>query len=401
MYPYPFFNLVFYILLVLVLILRVGTYDFNFSRTSNKNGNHEIFLGGYILRHPYQEDGFQIIELQDYKFKTLIYPKYYLGDYIKIKFKSATATKFAYFPEVVKISTKTNNVIDFLARLREFLVLRVKSTMPQPYAGLLLGLVIGYQQDFPSDLNDLLISTGVVHLVVFSGSNVSFITEKSFPLLYRFKSLNYFSLSTLIMCLIFILVGLEAPVIRAILMGLFQNTAKIFGYKGTSLVCLFYAFLLMVLIHPGYLFQLSFQLSFSASLVVIAVAGFTKFIKNEFLKSLVDNFLVILFLYPVISFYFGVFSIKSLFTNLLVSFVIPHILVWGFIYILSPNLICKAILLVLMDYFITISEFFNRFDRLNMDFSLSLFGLVSIYSLLGVAYLFWQLLFRKRFIHYE
>lgn len=401
MYPYPFFNFIFWIFLILMLLLRIGTYEFDFPQIRDTKQSGDIFLDGYILRHPHEENGFQIIELEDYKFKTLIYPKYYLGDYIKIKFKAANSTKFAYFPQVVKISTKTNYVITLLAQLREFFILRVKSTMPQPYAGLLLGFVIGYQQDYPAEFSTLLVSTGVVHLVVFSGSNVSFITEKAFPIMYRFNSLLYFVFSSILMLLILILVGFEAPVIRAIIMCFLQNIAKVFGYQGASLVCLFYAFLLMVMVYPPFLFQISFQLSFVASLIVIAVASFTKFIESQFIKSLLENILVILLLYPLISYYFGVFSIKSLFTNLLVVVVIPPILLCGFAYIFFPNLLCKLVLLVLIDYFIFISEFFNQFNRLNFDFAMSFGGLVSIYFGLGLFYLFWQVRIQRNFISYE
>ena len=390
MYPYPFFNFVFGFLLILLLVLRFHFYNFESPGTS---------FGTYILRHPYHQDGFQIIEVGDYKFKTLIYPKYYIGDYINIKFKENNSRSFIYFPQISVFESRSIYVTHFIGRFREFLVDRVKR-LPQPYAGLLLGFSIGFKQDYPSNIRDILISTGTIHLVVFSGSNVSIITDKFCPFLYKLGKLFYFFGTFLVLIFIVLVVGFEAPVIRAIIMAFIQNIAKIFGLNGSIIVSIFYTAFLMLLFYPPYLFDLSFQLSFSSTLVAVIISDFLSLMEKSLAKEILSGMLMVIFLYPLISFYFGVFSLKSLFVNVLVSFVVPFIVLGGFLFIVLPNAILKVVLLILIDYFIVLADFFNRFNFLNVPVRLDLNTLVYFYASALFVFFFWKLRLKRLFIKY-
>ena len=274
----------------------------------------------------------------------------------------------------------TNYVAAHIALFRSFVVDRVKNSLPEPYSGLILGFTLGYKQDYPEDITSLLISTGTIHLVVFSGSNVAVITGGLFPLFYKFRRLSYFAFSTLMLLLIVILVGLEAPVIRAVITKFIQNISKVFGFDAGSLAPLFYSAFLMLLVNKSYLLDISFQLSFAAAFIVIVIADVSSFIRESIYKSLLVNALVISFIYPLLSFYFGSFSLSSLFVNLLVGFVVEKMLLAGFLYLLWPNIVIGLYLMVFGHYFISISNFFGNLELLNSQISLNNRDVIIFYA---------------------
>ena len=390
MYPYPFFNLIFYSFLLLLLVVRLITFNY----ASQKE------LSGYILRHPVEENGFQIIDFNDWRLKTQLYPKYYVGEYIELENNQNNDSKFLHFPIISKNDSMTYSVIASLSGFRSFLIERVKSSLPQPYSGLLLGFTLGYEQD-SEHLKEVLIATGVIHLVVFSGSNVSFLYSFASPLLYRLNRWLYFIFLSFLLAFILLLVGVEAPVLRAVFMVFFSGIAKISGFYLSGFINLFLTLLIMLFIFPPFMFDLSFQLSFIASVVVVVVSEFLSFLKESLYKEFLHAGFVTLFLYPMISFYFGVFSLKSLFANLLIVPIVPLVLVFGFIYILLPLLLFKIINMSLIYCFILVSEFLNSVALISVDFEFTFNMFLSFYALMFFLYLIWVFKLKRLFIGYE
>ncbi len=140
-------------------------------------------------------------------------------------------------------------------------------------ASFLKALFLGERSDLEEDFKDLFIKTGTMHILAVSGFNIGFLGLTLFFLLKPFPvSLNAKLLVTLILvwcyCLI---VGWQAPVVRASVMASVFILGRLLGRKTNALNTLGFAALLILLVNPQQLFDVGFQLSF------LAVFGIVKF----------------------------------------------------------------------------------------------------------------------------
>ncbi len=140
-------------------------------------------------------------------------------------------------------------------------------------ASFLKALFLGERSDFEEDFKDLFIKTGTMHILAVSGFNIGFLALSVFFLLKIFpisRDLKY--LVTLVAiwsyCLV---VGWQAPVVRASVMATVFILGKVLGRKTDILNTLGLAAVIILSVNPGQFFDLGFQLSF---LAVFGIAGF-------------------------------------------------------------------------------------------------------------------------------
>jgi len=158
----------------------------------------------------------------------------------------------------------------------------INQLLSEPHAGLLSGMLFGVQATLDEKLFDALVTTGTLHIVALSGMNISIITSLTATLLLRLVSKRLTSLLTIIIIIGFILfVGPSPSVIRAGIMGSIGLLAIVFGRQLWSLLSLILAVGMMLLLHPLWLGDLSFQLSALATLGIVLFGGK----KNEISKS--------------------------------------------------------------------------------------------------------------------
>ena len=233
--------------------------------------------------------------------------------------------------------------------------------LPEPYAALASGMLLGIEAGIPRDLYEKFNLTGTSHVIVISGSNVALITGALMALgiwLFGRRGAVWPTLAGL--ALYTLLVGGDAAVMRAALMGGMFVVATVLGRRSTALAGLAAACLLMTLWNPLMLWDVGFQLSSAATLGLIVMGpalteSFTSFWKkvaegirrrplsdrpeSDFLKPnsvgdlLRDGLLMTvaasITTFPLIVYYFGRLSLISLLSNLLIAPVQPWILIFG------------------------------------------------------------------------
>lgn len=133
----------------------------------------------------------------------------------------------------------------------------------------------------------------------------------------------------------------------------------------------------MLLFNPEYLFDVSFQLSFAATLGVLFFTGFfeskfrksPKFLRDSLATSLAAQILVV----PLIFYYFGQVSLMSPIVNTLVLWTVPVSTVIGFMFLLASfvlgtlaNLI-SYVLIFPLSIFTLVVDFFGRFSFLVLN----------------------------------
>lgn len=215
----------------------------------------------------------------------------------------------------------------------------ITQLLPEPQASLLMGMIFGVRESLPKTLYQDLITTGTIHIVALSGQNITILTG--------FISALTLSLGRKISILVTVLaivafvwfVGGEPSVVRAAIMGSMQLLSIYFGKRYWSLLSLLLASLVMLLVNPAWIDEVSFQLSFLATLGII-LFGQTKplkpasvfaELKHDFRANLRLSLVAQLATLPVIVTRFHRVSLIAPLTNILIAPIIAPVMMWGMV----------------------------------------------------------------------
>lgn len=244
--------------------------------------------------------------------------------------------------------------------------------------------MLGLQGNLTSEFQSLLRKTGTMHVVVASGTNITFIAGY---LLYIFtpffgrRKAVFWAGGGIIFYII--LAGFQAPIIRAGIMGGFALLSIYFGRQYYGLLSLIITILLMILINPKYAVDIGFQLSALATFSLLTVRPYLlnfKLIKliernRIFGEALITAVSMQIMIYPLIFFYFGQISIISLIVNPLVLWVIPILMVlgilifiFGFIYFPLAQII-SYFAFGFLYFFTQLVSFFGKWKLWGMEVS--------------------------------
>ena len=221
--------------------------------------------------------------------------------------------------------------------------------LPEPYAALANGMVLGIEAGIPDELYDQFNATGSSHVIVISGSNVALISGVIMGMAARLLGRRRAVWPTLagIACYA-LLVGGDAAVVRAAVMGSLVVVATALNRRSAALVSLTVACMLMTLLNPLALWDVGLQLSSLATAgLILFVPTFTAAFQRGLrrigiaparlpgaARAVVEDGLVVtvaatVMTLPLIVYYFGRLSVVSLATNLLIVPVQPLVMLGG------------------------------------------------------------------------
>jgi competence protein ComEC len=227
---------------------------------------------------------------------------------------------------VVMSSRNGNKFLHLLFDFKNTFITAINRTIPDPAAGLGIGLLLGVKQALGDNLEDSFRRTGLIHIVVLSGFNVMIvITAVMFLLGSVLPLYPRIGIGLIAIIAFALLVGLSATVVRATIMASLVLIAQFVGRKYDVVRALFVAGAIMVVVQPHILaFDIGFQLSFMATLGLILVApqfetlmGYvpSQFGVREFLLATIATQIAVL---PLLIFHIGEVSIIAIVANVLV-----------------------------------------------------------------------------------
>ncbi len=164
---------------------------------------------------------------------------------------------------------------------RLYLKRLMEAHAPSPQREILQAMTIGNQKAIPQDVRDHFAQTGTSHILSISGLHVGIVAASAFfLLLLAFKSSEYCMLkfniikaataAAMVPVLIYALVaGMGTPVLRATLMTLAFLAAMLIGRPKDLYNILAGAALIILIASPEALYEISFQLSFSAVFAIL------------------------------------------------------------------------------------------------------------------------------------
>lgn len=174
------------------------------------------------------------------------------------------------YPEVTRRgSNEGNPAFKALLNLKHGLLGGIRRVLPDPQAALAGGILLGVEQSLGEDLEEAFRTTGLIHIVVLSGYNVTIVAIALMAVLarvgvgYRMRAV----VGILGIAVFALAVGLGATVVRASVMAAIVILAHSLGRRGDMLRALALAAVIMVAVNPLTLTaDPSFQLSAVATL---------------------------------------------------------------------------------------------------------------------------------------
>ena len=204
---------------------------------------------------------------------------------------------------------------------RENLIGVIYRALPRQEAGLMTGIVVGDKTGFDKNFYDELKNSGLVHLVVVSGSNVMLLVGGLIEALAQFLGRKKTIIGGLALGWGYAgLVQWEVPVVRAILLVSIYYFAQLVGRKYNLMRGIILAVVIMMLADIRVLTSVSFWLSMAAFLAVVTT-------KNKWLI----NLSVMAWTVPILAMTFGKISLISPITNLLVVGMVEVMTILGMV----------------------------------------------------------------------
>ncbi len=219
----------------------------------------------------------------------------------------------------------------FLQQVRTAVITALQTYIPgKKEQGVAEALLIGYRNDLDKQLVQSYSNTGVVHIIAISGLHLGMIYGVLVWLFSPFKNRRWYKFAVpplilLVLWMFTFIAGAVPSIVRSAVMFSFiaggeclQRKANIYNTLAASALCL-------LIYNPFYLWDVGFQLSYTA---VLSIVVFMKpvynwfYIENQLLDTIwklaATNIAAQVFTLPVVLFYFHQLPLLFLLTNLIV-----------------------------------------------------------------------------------
>lgn len=384
---FVFFGIVFFLLGVTRGIVAFPIDDMHHIRSQN---DRHVGLVGYIAEEPDVRIDLvrYVVEILDEQWhgrvylKTDLYPRYAFGDTIGLECdvrRPEPIEDFRYDMYLAKSGVFSicenekiesynaedthNNIqypisnILFSSRVRlavlepifhfkNSVASQINRLWHEPHASFMAGLLYGSRGGL-GELQELFNITGVSHIIAISGYNISIVATLLMIFFIRLwiprKKAFWAVVIGILVFIIF--TGASASVFRAGVMGIVVLLAKQMGRVSRSLNVILCTAVVMALQNPlVLLWDAGFQLSFAATvgLVYLPEIFFKWFswIPESFglRESALSTVAATAATLPLLLFQFGRLSIVSVFVNLLILWMIPWLMLLGFLAVMASFL---------------------------------------------------------------
>ncbi len=298
---------------------------------------------------------------------------------------------------IIEIYGNTGNPIKkTLINIKNNVEFVYSSVFSPKESGLLNGIMLGAKEGISEDTRNEFIRTGTIHIVALSGYNVTIVAEGIMKFFGIFLAKSISTVGGILGILLFVIMtGLQTSAIRAGIMASLLLFARYIGRPYIASRILFITGFVMVLLNPPILIDdVSFQLSFLATLGIIYIDPIIKpglvWIKNNFLISTLSATLSAqIAVFPFILYKMGTLSVISPIANIMILPIIPIIMFLGLgVYILGVIYIqisipLAFILHVLLQYIFKVVNIGSNFSFSSLTFPhASIIFILVLYSLI-------------------
>lgn len=221
-------------------------------------------------------------------------------------------------------------------KLRQRIVNAQIKGLSYPEGALLSSIILGRQAvDLPRSLQDNFIIVGLAHVLAASGFQVSLLLGVVLKLCQSLSNKQTFLLGSLVLVVYLGLTGVEPSVFRAVVMGFGVLIGVLYNRQINTLGSLFFAGIILLLVNPLWIWNLSFQLSFLATLGLVVTIPLLE-TKLEFIPPVISELITVplsasVWVFPLLCYSFSVISTYSIPLNILISPLLSLISLGGMI----------------------------------------------------------------------
>ena len=147
--------------------------------------------------------------------------------------------------------------------------------LPGPERGLVLAMVLGDRSELDEHTAEAFKASGTYHVLALSGAQVALVAALIVGALrwLRVGPAAEAMVTSGAVWFYAMLVGGDVPIVRAALMASTVLAGRAFDLAGDAANLLGLAALVLLVAHPGYAWDVGFQLSFAATLGILVLAG--------------------------------------------------------------------------------------------------------------------------------
>ncbi|MCK9408140.1 MAG: DNA internalization-related competence protein ComEC/Rec2 [Bacteriovoracaceae bacterium] len=255
-------------------------------------------------------------------------------EYLALNNICATVSVRGYANVSILEERITNPLFEYIIfPSKAFVITTIRTVMRGDEANFLIGLLLGDRTEISDEIKTAFMNTGTIHVLAVSGSHVVLVAEIIVVVvgLLRFSRKPKIILVMMMLIYYMYLTGATPSVVRATIMMLVMYLGKLFEERTDVYNVLGVSAIVILLFEPKQLFDVGFQLSFSA---VFSIVYFYPKL-NELIPKIpepLEEFKIMNTVWqlfavslaaqigtlPFTAFYFGKVSIVSLFANLVV-----------------------------------------------------------------------------------
>ncbi len=252
------------------------------------------------------------------------------------------------YPDVQLLARNRGNpFMTVIYAIRQYAYETIQKILPANEAALLSGILLGIDSDIPPTLVRSYQQTGTAHIVAISGFNIAIIAGIFTFLFRRFLVRWKAAIFSIVGVFLYtLLVGASPSVLRAAIMGSLGIVGGLIGRRSAGLNLLAFTAAIMCLFNPYLPWDISFQLSFLATLGILLFADplndwLGNVLENRFkmetarkiAKPIGDYFLLTLaaqaMTLPILAYHFLRISFSSIIANPLILPFQPAVMVLG------------------------------------------------------------------------
>jgi competence protein ComEC len=290
-----------------------------------------------VLSDPIKYPTSQYLKIAGLKTYLPLFPEVSYGDKIivegTVNVDSTSGVSKLDKPKLISV----NDSKTFLSGFRNSLITFYQNTLPEPMAGLLAGITIGSKGALSKDFYDQTKIAGVAHVVVASGTNITFVVSflmGAITLVLPRKKAILFVILGIILYLF--VSGFDAPLIRAAIMSSFLFLGQESGRITNTWRIFLLTAAVMLTYQPDWINDIGFILSFvsTASLMLFNKRVSSWLLKSLKLPKLLNEGLSTsvaaqIGVAPILFVTFGQFNIWSPIINMLVLPVVAPLMILG------------------------------------------------------------------------
>ena len=205
-------------------------------------------------------------------------------------------------------------------------------------------------------------SNGISHLFSISGMHISLFASCILYILKRISYNNFYNYFIVINFLVFymLLVGTLPSVVRSTIMYILFALNKVFNLKIKSIDIMCILLIIMLLINPMYVYNVSFQYSYIISFSLILFNKNIQRHKNKIGKSLYISILSFFVAFPITIYNYYKVNILGIFLNIVfIPFVSVIIFPLSIVSFIFPFMSC------ILSFFVNVLEYVSKMIKIS------------------------------------